>query len=364
MVDVPVVSDDLLDDRRPDFWLWSWRRRWGRRRGRRRGRRSALLFESDDDFVSNDFPVVLWWGLGARAADDKLLALPGNQLTTRAHGGWQAPLAAANRQRTSLSARVSAVTAKFPAVCTELKVAVVLLEADRASFSRDVAAVAAHFAAGSMEVDVAASAASKTHVIVIHLTRGRSADGSDRGPITTAEDDVIALGRTSRLLTAPDCDVVALHLSHRRGRRRAAAGGTHVIVKPATAAGCRAREDVVVTASHHQRAGGWAVVVLAKKVGHAAAGVRGGSAATAQLEVELLIVAVAAVTVAIEIALTLFIELCGGVAARHGAGSSRRAAARGEQIRRGEREGEVMVVKAAVVGLCGARSHQAEEEDG
>lgn len=35
MVDVSVVCDDLLDDRRADFWLWSWRRWWGRWRGRR-----------------------------------------------------------------------------------------------------------------------------------------------------------------------------------------------------------------------------------------------------------------------------------------------------------------------------------------
>lgn len=80
MVNVSVMCDDLLDDRGSDLRLRSWR--WGWRRRGWRGRRSgcSLLFAADDDLVSYDFAVVLRGRLGAWTADDKLLALPGDQI--------------------------------------------------------------------------------------------------------------------------------------------------------------------------------------------------------------------------------------------------------------------------------------------
>lgn len=214
VVNVPVVGDDLLNDGRADFWFWSWRWRWGRRRWRRRRGRSTLFLASDDDLVSYDFAVVLRRGFCAGATDDKLLALASNQLAAVACWRWKTPFAASDCQGTPFSAGVPTITAEFSAVCTNLKVAVFFLEADRASLSRHVAAMATDLAARSADVDVVASAASETHFVIIHLTWGRSADGSDRGPITTAEDDVITLGGTARLLAASDCDVVALNLAH------------------------------------------------------------------------------------------------------------------------------------------------------
>jgi hypothetical protein len=336
VINVPVVRDNLLDNRRSDFWLRSWRRGWRRRRWRRRGGRGALFFASDDDLVSYDFAVVLGRRLGAWAADDKLLALPSNQLAASAYWRRKTPLAASDCQGSAFSAGVSAVAAEFAAVCTELKVTVLFLEADRASLSRHVAAMATDLAARGAEVYVVASAAaSEANLLVVHLTWGRSADGSHGRAITAAEDNVIALRGAARLLAAADCDVVALNLSHRRGGGRwAASSRAYVIVKTTTAAGSGAGKVVVVTPSHHQGAGGWAVVVLAQEVWHAAARVRGDTGA-AQLEVEVFVVALAAVAIAVEVALTLFIELSGGVASRHCAGEQAASDRRGRVWARG-----------------------------
>jgi hypothetical protein len=329
VIDVPVVSDNLLNNGRTDFWLRSWRRWWGRRRwGRRRGG-STLFLTPDNDLVSHNLAVVGGGRLSARAADDKLLALPSHQLAAVACRRGQAPLAASNRQRTPFSAAVSTIAAEFSAVCANLKLSVLFLEADRLPLSRDVAAMAADFAARSTEVDVVTSAASEAHFVVVHLTRGRSADGAYRGPITTAEDNVAALWGTPRLLAAADCDVVALNLAHRRGWWWGPASGrAYVIVETTGAAGSRTGEVVLITPSHDERAGGWAAVVVVQEVGHATAGVAAYTT-TAQLKVELLIVAVAA-AVAVEVALTLLIELCGGVASRHGAGEQQVGDGRGE----------------------------------
>jgi hypothetical protein len=211
MVNVSVMCDDLLDDWGSNLRLWRWRRWWGRRgwRGRRTG--CSLLLASDDDLVSYDFSVVRR-RFSAWTADDKLLALPSDQVAPVACWGRETPLAASNRQRAPLPAGVSAIAAEFSAVCTNLKVAVTLLEADRASFSRDVPAVAADLAARSVEVDVVSTTASEAHIVVVHLTRGRSADRSDWGTIATTEDDVVALWRAARLLTAFDCDVRLLNV--------------------------------------------------------------------------------------------------------------------------------------------------------
>jgi hypothetical protein len=244
MVNVPVMCDDLLDNRRTDLWLRGWRRWWRRRGWRGRGSGCSLLLASDDDFVSYDLSVVLRGRFGAWTADNELLTLPSDQVAAVACWGRKTPLATSNSQGAPLSACVPAIAAELSAVGANLKVAVTLLEADGASLSRDVPAVAADFAARSVEVDVVSTAAPEAHVVVIHLTRGRSADGPDWGTITTAEDDVVALGRASRLLAALDCnvclvdfvpaaacwslamadaDVVTLHAPHGGRRRRGTA---------------------------------------------------------------------------------------------------------------------------------------------
>ena len=53
VVDVPVVGDDLLDDRRPDLWLRRWWWGWWGWRGLRR--RRALFHAANDYFVLDDF---------------------------------------------------------------------------------------------------------------------------------------------------------------------------------------------------------------------------------------------------------------------------------------------------------------------
>jgi hypothetical protein len=338
MVNVSVVCDDLLDDRGTNLWLRSWR--WGWRRRGWRGRRSgcSLLLAADDDLVSYDFAVVLGRRLGTWTADDKLLALPSDQIAAVARWGRETPLAVSNRQGAPLSAGVPAIAAEFSAVCAELEVTVTLLEADRASFSRDVPAVAADFAARGVEVDVVSTAAPEAHIIVVHLTRGGSADRSHRGAIATAEDDVVALWRATGLLAAldgnvrlvnivcssaarrglavTDADVVPLHAPHSRGRRRGTAPSrAHIVVEAAAAAaGSCSRIVVLIAASQNHGASSRAVVVLAEEVGGTASGVR--ASAAAQLEVKLLVVAIAAVSIAVEVALSLLIELSGWVASR------------------------------------------------
>jgi hypothetical protein len=207
MVNVPVMCDDLLDNRRTDLWLRGWRRWWRRRGWRGRGSGCSLLLASDDDFVSYDLSVVLRGRFGAWTADNELLTLPSDQVAAVACWGRKTPLATSNRQRAPLPACVPAIAAEFSAVRPNLKVAVTLLEANGASFSGDVPAVAADFAARSVEVDVVSTTAPEAHIFVIHLTRGRSADGPYWGTVTTAEDNVVPLRRASRLLTAFDCDV-------------------------------------------------------------------------------------------------------------------------------------------------------------
>jgi hypothetical protein len=97
---------------------------------------------------------------------------------------------------------------------TDFKVAVSLLEANRASFSGHIATVAADFATRGVDVDVVSTpAAPEAHIVFkINLARTRG-----RRSVTAAEDDVLALysaklglGRSrpgSRLLSSTDPDV-------------------------------------------------------------------------------------------------------------------------------------------------------------
>jgi hypothetical protein len=59
MVNVAVMGDDLLDDRRPDFGLWRRRRRGEWCRCRAWG---TLLPASDDDLVFDHIARWRWWG--------------------------------------------------------------------------------------------------------------------------------------------------------------------------------------------------------------------------------------------------------------------------------------------------------------
>jgi hypothetical protein len=340
VINVSVVRDDLLNNGGTNFWLWHWRRRRRRRRWRRRGCGSPLFFASNDDLVSYNFSVVLGrGGLGAWTADDKLLTFSCDQVASIACGRRKTLLAATpNSQGAPFSARVSAITAELAAVCLELELAIVLLEADGAPLSRNVSAVAAEFAARSLEIDtsVASAAASEAYIFVVVLGGG-AADRPDWGAVTTTENNVVALRGTPRLLATSDGDVGLVYFSgtaaaaapavvavispHGRGWRGTAANGADVIVKTAAGtAGSCPREVVFVAASYNHLPGSRAVVVVTEEIGGAAPSVRAADAAT-QLLVKLVIVAVAAVAAAaIEVALSLFIELSGGVASRHCAG--------------------------------------------
>jgi hypothetical protein len=171
------MCDDLLDNGRSDLWFWHWRR-WGRRRGRRgRWGGRSLLFTPDDDLVSYNLSIILGWRFRTWTADNELLALPGNQVAAIACWGRKAPLATSDGQGASFPARVSAITAELSTVRANLEIAVPLLKANGASFGGNVPAMATDFAARSVEVDVAATAASEAHVVVVNnLTRGRPAN--------------------------------------------------------------------------------------------------------------------------------------------------------------------------------------------
>lgn len=343
VVDVTVVRDDLLDNRRADFRLggWCWRRRW-RGWGGRRSRR-ALFFAPDDDLISNDLTVVGGrWRVLARTADDKLFTLSGDQIAAVACWRWQTPLTASNRQGAPLSAGISAIAAELAAVGAKLKVAVTLLEANGAPLGGHIPTVAADLAARSMEVDISTATASEAHILA--LSRGGCTAG--RGAVAAAEDNVLALDLAelgharARLLAAPDCDVglvgldlpgaaagghVAvpdadvIALPHAGGRRRRAAAAHGAgVVEGVGAAGASGK--LVFARAHNHLAGRRASMVVAEEVGGAAAGVPAGAAT--QLKVELVVVALAAVAAAVEVALALLVQLGGRVAARrHGGGA-------------------------------------------
>lgn len=339
MVDVSMMCDDLLDNRRSDLWLRRWWWRWGRWQGLRRGR--ALFHTANDYFVLNDFALTRSSRLLARAANNKFLMLAGNELSTRT-GRRERSLAASYDQRVSLYASVPAIAAELAARGADVKVAVSLLEANGATLSRDIAAVTAEFLVRGTDVYVVA-AASETDVLPL------DADLTWASAVAAAEGDValeVSFSRrgSSRLLAAPDShvellllalyfaaatasrvaasngDIVYLALSYARGRGRGTAphGNSIVVVEASTTASrwrWSSRESVLVALSSTQYHGPCSRAVVAEEVGGTAARV----AAPAKLNVKLLIVAVAAVAVAVEVALTLLIQLGGRVAARHGA---------------------------------------------
>jgi hypothetical protein len=93
--------------------------------------------------------------------------------------------------------------------------------------------------------------------------------------------------------------------------------------------------DLFLTGTDDEGTSGRAIVVLTEKVGSAAPGI----CASTQLEVELVVVGVAAITAAIEVALALLIQLGGRVAPRRHGGSGRQV--------RGSSEGSGMTSRAA-----------------
>lgn len=352
MVNVSVMRDDLLNDRRANFRLrrW-WRRRWRWGWGWRRSG-SAFLLAPDDDLVPDDFARVGGWRLLTRTADDELLTLTSDQVTTIASRRRETPLATSNRQGAPFSAGVSSITTELSAVGTDFKIAVSLLEADGASFSRDVPAVAAHFTARSMEVDaITTAAASEAHLVPLRLALWWAAG---RRTVSTAEDNVFTfdlaeLGLSgTRLLAASDGDIrlICLDLAGAAASRSIAVADVDVVPAPHagggrgwTGAANRARvvesgrtagasgELVVSRADHHLPGRVGAVVVVVQEVGHTAPGV--AATASTQLDIELLIVALAAIAAAVEIALALLIQLGGRVASRHGVGEQQQVTGSG-----------------------------------
>jgi len=76
MINMSMMSDDFLDDRRPDFRLWGWRG-WGWQRSRNWGFRA--LAASNNDLVFDDFAR---WRRGFAATDYELFMLSCSQLST------------------------------------------------------------------------------------------------------------------------------------------------------------------------------------------------------------------------------------------------------------------------------------------
>jgi hypothetical protein len=211
---------------------------------------------------------------------------PRNELSARP-GRRKAPLTASDGQGAALSTRVTPIAAELTAVGSKLKVAISLLEADRASLGRDVPTMAADFAATSVDIDaISTPTAPEAHVVVLNLTRSLA------GPVTTAENDVFALNCAefglsgSRLLATADPNVrlVALKVARSttyRGIEVPYAGGrwgwtaaahrASVIVKAAagTARSCPG-EGIFFASMDHEGPRGRAVVVLAEEVGSTA----------------------------------------------------------------------------------------------
>ena len=135
----------------------------------------------------------------------------------------------------------------------------------------------------------------------------------------------LSLARTATLASsaAAHADVVAVKVAHtgRRGRSwTATADHQRVFFDLAASRRWRPPEVLFSSLAHHHLAGaGVAVEVVTEEVGSTATGVTAARfSAAPHLEVELLIAAVAAVAVAVKVTLALFVELSGGIAARHG----------------------------------------------
>ena len=130
VVDVPVMCDDLLDDGRSDLWLGHWWWRWWGRQGLGGGR--ALFHAANDYLVLDDFTLAGPSRLLARAANNKLLVLASDQLSTGARR-WHRALPAPYDQGVALDAAISAVATELAARGADVEVAVALLEANGAS---------------------------------------------------------------------------------------------------------------------------------------------------------------------------------------------------------------------------------------
>lgn len=321
MINMSVVCDDFLNDRRSDFRLWwRWWRRW-----RRRGR-ATLFLASNDDLVLDHLAT-----RGRRwlpTTDDKLLPLPRNQLSARTRRR-QGLLAVSNRNRVLVF--VATITTVITVLMAESNVFALdlatsnrrpLAELDLLAFDVDLAGPRA-FTATTTEDDVFA----------LDLTGRRS---SWPGLVTMADGDIgffaLDLPRTTgRRLTAADADVVPFDVPH-RGRRPTAATADDQSVGLDIVGPSRARVEVFLSSipQHHLASAGAraAVVIVVEEVGHAAAGVTAD--ATPQFQVELIVAAVAAAAIAVEVALALFVQLGCGVAPRHvGQQSARGGRSRG-----------------------------------
>ena len=112
MINMSMMGDDFLDDRRPDFRLWWWRGR-GWQRSLNRGFRA--LAASNNDLVFDDF--ARWLG-GFTATDYELFMLSCNQLSADSWGR-QAPLTATNDYRVFLSITLPAVATLFTVFVAE-----------------------------------------------------------------------------------------------------------------------------------------------------------------------------------------------------------------------------------------------------
>jgi hypothetical protein len=164
------------------------------------------------------------------------------------------------------------------------------------------------------------------------------------GAVASAEDDVIAVDfahfRCSRARLLPTAnryiclislhlsraaafplgasysDIFALHIPHARGRwgRSTTADDKRVLLDVATATSASAGRRLLFPRSHDQGTRSGSAVVLTQEVRSAPAGI----AAAREFDVELVVAAVAAVAIAIEVALPLLVELGSGIAARHG----------------------------------------------
>ena len=114
MVNVSVVGDDFLNDRRSDLrWWW----RWWWRRGRRS--RRPLFCTSNDDLVFDDFTFARG-RRGLASTHNELLTLSGDQIPTVSRRRRETPLAATmDHQRVLMHFALSPVTAVLTMLVAE-----------------------------------------------------------------------------------------------------------------------------------------------------------------------------------------------------------------------------------------------------
>jgi len=241
MVNVSVMGDDLLDDRRPDFRLWWWRWRWRQRSHNGRGR---ALTASNDDLVLDDF--ALWRGLAA--SDYELLALSRDQLSAGGPWGGQTPLAATNDQRVLLDLALPAMAALLAVFVAEGYL-LTLFASGVVSFSEpDLVPLKLDFSRSGR----ASSAAEGDLLALDGLDGGRARSRLLTGPNRDVGLVSLHLSRTTTALAAADVDLLSFHLPHAGGGWRSAADD-EVLLDVAAASG--APHDLFVQAlAHDERA--------------------------------------------------------------------------------------------------------------